>query len=681
MIIKQLRHNNSKEVSKSPIWVFNVEDNFNIKEILTSNGELNDNKKLSVMPPPAGCVNSNLELGNFQGWDGYYGSRSGSSSVNLNSLSNGIVPGRHTIRQLSDGFDPIVGGNLLPQVSEGNYSIRLGNNSGGAQADVIKYTFTVNAQNQRFSFKYAVVLQDPNHNAGEQPFFTYYLLKGSSILFSSSNLPIAGKQVLADASNPFFKGANGVIYREWTPVCIDLSKYIGETMTIVFVTADCSFTQHFGYAYIDGLCDNNDAVPSFTMPNQICLGQSLIVDGTASLNETSYFWSIEESDANAGRPNPSSEVSGWVVAQQAGLINYSSLYNSKGKSFKCNTYYRIKLAVNNDCSPWNELVKLLFVKCPAVTAGIDRCVSCTSNGSTVQLGQGNSTDPSLTYAWSPSTGLSNPNSPSPNHMEGGTQYPITYTVTVTDGNGCTNTDQVSLFCRKPTLAISSIRNCCDYTLIANAQNHTSLIWSTGQSNVSSITINSGGTYTVTASNPCGQVSQTITIPSANFMVGPFNQIAYNSKFYPPSGGGGLSDKLYIKDVITGNGAKNIPNSYNATKYELRIYNRWGQLFRTIKGSSCNGFNNWDINWDGRDANGNLVPQDVYNWQLRLENCQYTCMECQCPIERKFVDLTCVDCGGLPGPGCKWYNHCKKWNVPPGTTVDVPICVGSVTVIR
>lgn len=670
-----------KEISKSTICTFIIEDNYRTENWLQSENILLEKQKTAAMPPPPGCTNSNLELGTFQGWDGYYGSRSGSSTVNLNSLTNGIVNGRHTIRQMSNGFDPIVGGTILPQVSEGNFSIRLGNSSGGAQADLIKYTFTVNTQNQNFSFKYAVVLQDPNHNPGEQPFFGYYILKGSSIFFSSSNLPIASQQIIANSSNPFFKHANGVIYREWTPTCIDLSNYIGETMTIVFVTADCSFTEHFGYAYIDALCENNDAIASFTMPTEICQNQILSVDGTASVNETSYFWSIEESDINGGRPNPSSEVSDWVVAQQAGIINYTALFNSKGKSFKCNTYYRIKLAVNNDCSAWNESVKVLYVRCPIVTAGIDQCVSCTSTGTSIQLGLGNSNNPSLNYSWNPSTGLSNPNSPSPNHQEGSTSYPITYSVLVTDNNGCTNSDQVTLFCSKPILTLASIRQCCGYTLIANAQNYNFISWSNGQTGITSIDVSTGGSYTVTASNVCGQVSQSITIPNANILTGPFNPIAYNSKFHPPSGGGGLSDKFYIKDVVSGNGAANIPNSYNVNYYELRIYNRWGQQFRTITGSSCDGFNNWAINWDGRDASGNLVPQDVYNWQLRFKNCQYTCLECQCPIERRFVDLTCVDCGGLPGPGCKWYNHCKQWNVSPGTTEDVPICVGSVTVVR
>jgi flagellar hook assembly protein FlgD len=681
-----------KELSRSNIRTFINERNPEYKKWLQVDEKKIqvDSPKKAIFPRTSDCINGNIELGNFLNWDGYYGSRSGSSTVNLGSLSNGIINGKHTIIPLSNGFDPHVGGSILPQVSEGNYSIRLGNDLGGSEVDLVKYTFVVTPQNSKFSFKYALVLEDPNHDPSEQPFFSYYIKKGNSIYFtggnpylsSTPNAIITGQQIISDLNNPFFKSiGNGIVYRNWTPTCVDLSWFIGQTVTIVFLVTDCSKGGHYGYAYIDALCENNDAIASFTMPNEICLNQNLFIDGTASLNETSYFWSIEESDINGGRPNPSSEVSDWIVAQQAGIINYTSLYNSKGKNFKCNTYYRIKLAVNNDCSGWNETVKILYVKCPNVNAGNDQCVSCTLNGNSIQLGQGNSTNPSFTYSWSPSIGLNNPNAPSPTHQEGSVPYPITYTVLITDSNGCTNSDQVSLFCKKPSVTIEAVRNCCGYTLYANAQNYDNIAWSNGQTGVTSISVSSGGTYTVTVSNPCGQATQSSTISNTNIFTGPFNPIAYNSKFYPPSGGGGLADKLYIKDVISGNGAANIPNSYNVTDYELRIFDRWGGQFKTISGSSCDGFNNWAINWDGTDGNGALVPQGEYNWQLRFKNCQYTCMECQCPLERRFVDRNCLECGGLPGPGCKWYNHCKKWDVPAGTTEDVPICVGSVTVVR
>jgi hypothetical protein len=622
-----------------------------------------------------GCANGDLETGTLQGWQAFYGSRLNSATINLNSLQSGVINGRHTIRSLADGDDPYLVG-ILPQVGEGNYSVRLGNSATNGEADVLAYTFTVNPQNKNFSFRFAVVLQDPHHPPSEQPFFGYYILTGSSIFFSFGHLPVASREIVADSSNPFLKTKGDIVYREWTPTCIDLSAYLNRTMTIVFYAADCSQGGHFGYAYIDGLCKSNAAIASFTMPSEICASAQLWADGSASLNETSYFWSIEESDASWGR-NPATEVYQWFVAQQAGNINLTSFYASKGGHFKCNTYYRIKLAVSNECTQWNETVQLLHVVCPTVTAGPDHCVSCTPNGAVTQLGMGNPTGPGLTYIWSPAAGLNNPASPSPLHTQGSVSYPITYTVTVTDSEGCSNTDQVTLYCQPPIVELEAFQDCCNVTLTAIAAGYENIIWSTGQTGVLSIIVVSPGTYTVTVTNPCGTATKSVVVGASSGLSGFFNPIASNSIFCPPSGSSNppCEDKLYIKDVIVGNGASGVPHAYNATDFKLEIFDRWGNLFKTITGHSCNGFPNWSIAWDGTNQSGNLVQEDTYVWLLHFKNCQYK--EWTLPKVRRFADRHCVKWATFLGIKL-W---CKEYNVPAGTTVDEVLTAGSVSVVR
>jgi CHU_C Type IX secretion signal domain len=622
--------------------------------------------------PATPCFNGDLETGTLQGWQAYHGSRLNSSTIYLNNLQAGVVNGRHTIRTLADGFDPVLGGSILPQVGEGSYSVRLGNAGANGEADVLSYTFVVNPQNQWFAFRYAVVLQDPQHDRSEQPFFSYYVLRGSSIFFGSHNLPVAARQIVADADDPFLKSQGSIVYRGWTPTCLDLRAYLGETMTIVFATADCAQGAHFGYAYIDGLCRSNQAVAAFMMPEEICPGASLIADGSASANETSCFWSIEESDASWGR-HPATEVSEWFVAQQAGSIDLTAFYAGKGGSFQCNRYYRVKLAVSNDCTPWNETVRLLHVRCPPVTAGPDLCVGCTPGSGSSRLGKGNPAMPGTTYVWTPAAGLDYPFQPSPLHAHGSVAYPATYTVTATDASGCRASDQVTLYCRPPTLEILVTPGCCSATLTALATGHESIVWSTGETGVLSIQVTKPGTYSATVANPCGTVTQGVTVPASSGLTGFFNPIAANSIFYPD--GGGYADKLYIKDVIAGNGVAGTPNAYNATQYRLEIFDRWGELFRTIEGESCSGFLNWDIAWDGTDGGGSLVPQGVYTWMLHFKNCQYR--EWTVPLERRFAARTCIEWATFLGIKL-W---CKKYDLPDGATVDVPLVPGSVTVIR
>jgi len=82
------------------------------------------------------------------------------------------------------------------------------------------------------------------------------------------------------------------------------------------------------------------------------------MDGTTTVNEDNYFVSIVEADAY-WNVVPGTEKSKWHIAQQAGIINIKSLASELGFQFQCNRYYRIKLAVNNNCVPWNETVQLI----------------------------------------------------------------------------------------------------------------------------------------------------------------------------------------------------------------------------------------------------------------------------------------------------------------------------------
>lgn len=382
------------------------------------------------------CPNGNFEYGAFNSWQALAGTN------DLNGLSlNPSAPlsGRHTI--MSGGsFDPVVGGTILPVVNAGSFSARLGDSLAGSQAEGLTYTFTVTPQNKNFTFSYAIVLQDAGHPPAEQPFFMYEVK-------TSSNATIKSVKKVADANNPYFKSTTAqgfigvIVYKNWDCEAIDLSAYLGQTLTITFVTADCTKSGHFGYAYIDGICAD-DLIPSFTLSQSACRNGQIIANGTASKNETDYFWSIAESDAN-WVVTQGTEVSEWFPAQQAGLIDLRTFYwNKTHQQFKCNTYYRIKLAVKNGCVPWKETVKLLYISCAQGQAGLPRQVCCNSS-QPVQLGS-----PPIagqTYSWvsTPAgftSSLANPlvTPPYPG--------PTNYTVTTTTADGCTETTGLYLEC-------------------------------------------------------------------------------------------------------------------------------------------------------------------------------------------------------------------------------------------
>jgi gliding motility-associated-like protein len=214
------------------------------------------------------CTNIDFEAGTMAGWV---------RSTGFNPLTNvtGCCPtanGDQTI--MNGGVDPY--GNF-PRVwpGGGNNSLRLGSTAIGGRADRISQTFFVTPANANFTYRYAVVLNDPGHTLAQQPRFT------SEILDTLGNqVPCTVFTVAASAGVPGFVNstltANGSVvrYKTWTDVAVDLTPNIGKNVTIQFTVYDCSPTGHFAYAYIDGFCTNFDTNVADTtcanVPINIC---------------------------------------------------------------------------------------------------------------------------------------------------------------------------------------------------------------------------------------------------------------------------------------------------------------------------------------------------------------------------------------------------------------------------
>ena len=78
---------------------------------------------------------------------------------------------RHTVNWIPDEYDPRTKGHL-PTIPEGEVaSVRLGNWDNGAEGEGLVYPYVVDPDMSLLLLKYAVVLQDPNHNEEQQPGF------------------------------------------------------------------------------------------------------------------------------------------------------------------------------------------------------------------------------------------------------------------------------------------------------------------------------------------------------------------------------------------------------------------------------------------------------------------------------------------------------------------------------
>ena len=202
-----------------------------------------------------GCPpNLDFEKGDFSTWQAFIGNTEASLGKNIINLDTSLpISGRHEIitaaslpRKDPYGNFPV----FCPY--GGKYSVKLGNNLTGAQAEGLSYTFTIPTTVDTFTFTYfyAVVLEDPGHAVEEQPrfFVTAYEVETGNLINCASytyvsNGTLPGFQV--SPANP------GVLFRNWSPTSLQFAGLQGKEVRLEFKMADCTLGGHFGYAYLD----------------------------------------------------------------------------------------------------------------------------------------------------------------------------------------------------------------------------------------------------------------------------------------------------------------------------------------------------------------------------------------------------------------------------------------------
>jgi PKD repeat protein len=247
----------------------------------------------STCPP-----NLDFEAGNFDHWECFIGNVDTFAGKNrMNLYPSAPVAGRHDLITAADVpvNDPYGG---FPKLCPygGKYSVKLGNNQIEAQAEAISYTFQVPNTIDTFTFTYfyAVVFEDPQHDPPEQPRFfvtAYDVLTGDLINCASFDY-------VSTAGLPGFKRSpanSTVLYKNWTPTSLQFAGMGGRMVRLEFRTADCTRRGHFGYAYIDvaSACSNILASAPYCIETN-----SLILD--APFGFQSYTWYNSDFSAVVG---------------------------------------------------------------------------------------------------------------------------------------------------------------------------------------------------------------------------------------------------------------------------------------------------------------------------------------------------------------------------------------------
>lgn len=369
--------------------------------------------------------------------------------------------------------------------------------------------------------------------------------------------------------------ASGGIQYNWTPSAgLD-------NPTIANPSAFPTSTTTYTVYVTDGNgCENNasvtiavNALPivSAGTNTAICIGTPTTLNATGA---TTYVWS------------PSSGLSDPLIASPQANPTSTTTYTVTGTD-------------QNGCS--NSAQIMVTVNLLPLAIAIDDTILC--NGSSITL----TASGGVQYQWSPTTGLNNPNIQNP---VAGPSDPTTYTVVVTDVNGCTDDEEVFVDINPQPVAgfeVDTIarRVDCDginIKLINQSTDAVDYNWNLGD-----------GTFS-TNDNP---VNQYPFGASVNIILIATNNGCADTMSMPLDFGN-LEDYL-----------KGLPNSFTPNNdgindcFDLRkrldfvecstwkIFNRWGEVvFESTNNDHC---------WNGKkNGSGDPCPEGTYFYVLKVK---------------------------------------------------------------
>lgn len=373
--------------------------------------------------------NLDFERGDYSNWEFFTGH---CCPINTNTFSLPL-PNRH---QLKFGIDfDKYGGFPIVAPGGGTYSLKLGNDDAGYEAERARYYVQVPSGPGAYTliYRYAVVFEDPGHDPKDQPKFEVNVYDSAS----GQQIACNHHEYVASSSIPGFQqsaipGAEDVYYKDWTTATIDFSGLSGHTVAIDFATADCGRGAHFGYGYLDLSC-------GFFQVKNVSCNPSPFITLDAPPGFQDYIWmdttftTFYGNSSTIQIPTPTTTKKFAVILKPyAGFGCADTMYTT-------------------------------VIKADLITDISNDTIICQDNIVPLQV-KSNIVGMPLNYQWYPTSYLSCTNCPNPIAQPGNS---ITYTVTVTDTNGCVKQESVSVGVRgavDPEVE-SSADSVCEFELV------------------------------------------------------------------------------------------------------------------------------------------------------------------------------------------------------------------------
>ena len=281
------------------------------------------------------CENLGFELGDFTNWEGYnwvYSTTVPSATTNPAKVT--LSTDRRQVIMTDTTAKDANTGNALRKIPKGyRYSARLGDAiiSGDPNPrdweQSLRYTLTVDSTNALLIVKFALVLQYASgHPADHEPRFkfTLYDQKGNVIP------DCANYDVFASSGTvKGFQNFGTIRWRDWTTVGTNLLNYIGQTITIEFLAADCTERYHYGYAYFLAECHplyitvkycSGDSIASLKAPEGF--EKYSWKNSSGAVVDTTQIYKVENPTEGATYSCTMTSATGCTVVLQSAIARY-----------------------------------------------------------------------------------------------------------------------------------------------------------------------------------------------------------------------------------------------------------------------------------------------------------------------------------------------------------------------
>ncbi|MEM9546228.1 MAG: T9SS type A sorting domain-containing protein [Bacteroidota bacterium] len=186
------------------------------------------------------------------------------------------LPLSNRFQIVTSGTDPVMG---INRVKFGSKALRLNRNvghingcSGNFGVDRLEKRFLVTDSTRQFTLWYAVALENPSSHNDKQPFLSIEcdLDPANSMCFEAD---VVMCEQYVQSTCPY----DSVDILTWTCHRFNIPENeVGNIATLEITMADCGLGGHFGFAYIDGFCED-------------CSGSAL---GSATLSDMKYDGSV-----------------------------------------------------------------------------------------------------------------------------------------------------------------------------------------------------------------------------------------------------------------------------------------------------------------------------------------------------------------------------------------------------